>query len=123
MHIKKDEANQITKAKNIVSINKKVYMVIGYKNPTQKYLDYDIIWFPLGLYIITNCSLSFGLDGANISLELKDKMVLLNGECGGTLPATTLLDTYETIDEDGNIAISKPTIYQIILELVNHFGK
>ena len=123
MHIKEDEANQITKAKNIISINKKIYLMVGFKNPTQKYLKYDTIWFPLGLYVITNCSLSSNLDGNNLSIQLKDKMVLLNGECGGTLPATTILDTYETIDENGNTTISKPTIYQIIKELVNHFGK
>jgi len=49
-------------------------------------------------------------------------MCLLNGECGGTLPASTVFDNYETIDENGNWIIKRPTIYQIIREVVNHFG-
>ena len=49
-------------------------------------------------------------------------MCLLNGECGGTLPAATVFDNYITVDENGNEVIERPTIYMIIQELVNHFG-
>jgi hypothetical protein len=49
-------------------------------------------------------------------------MCLLNGECGGTLPAQTQFDEYETTDEKGNLVIEKVLISQIIRELVNHFG-
>ncbi len=50
-------------------------------------------------------------------------MCLLNGEFGGVIPAYTQLDHYDTIDDKGKWTIQKPTIYQIIQELVNHFGK
>jgi len=50
-------------------------------------------------------------------------MCLLNGDCGGIINASTVFDTVETVDENGNIIINRPTIYQIIMELVNHFGK
>jgi hypothetical protein len=49
-------------------------------------------------------------------------MSLLDGSCGGTIPASTQFDSYETIDENGEIIISQPTIDQIIREAVNHFG-
>jgi hypothetical protein len=38
------------------------------------------------------------------------------------LPASVVFDNAETIDENGNVIITRPTIYQIIRELVNHFG-
>ena len=50
-------------------------------------------------------------------------MVFLNGECGGTISASTTFHEYDEIDpETGNYFVSKPTIVQIIRELVNHFG-
>ena len=49
-------------------------------------------------------------------------MCLLNGDVGGIIPASTQFDTYETIDENGEWVLTRPTIYQIITELVNHFG-
>ena len=49
-------------------------------------------------------------------------MCLLNGDCGGIIPAATQFDQYETIDEKGMYKIEKPLISQIIRELVNHFG-
>lgn len=106
-----------------ISINKKVNIEIGYFNTTDKYLDYDIIWFPLGLYVITSCSSTYNASsGINLSLQLKDKMCLLNGECGGTLNSSVVFDSYETVDQNGEMYIQRPTIYQIIQQLVNHFG-
>ena len=67
-------------------------------------------------------SITHNVDGVDISLQLKDKMCLLNGDCGGVIPASTTFHEYETIDENGEYVIVKPTIYQIIQELVNHFG-
>ena len=69
-----------------------------------------------------NPSLSHSTDGTNISLTLKDKMCLLNGECGGVIPASTRFDEYETLDENGEWVIERPRIAQIIRECVNHFG-
>ena len=114
--------NNITNAKNLLSINKKMNLQIGFINTTNKYTQFPFLWFPLGLFIITDNSISYSDSGLVASLQLKDKMCLLNGDCGGTLPASVIFDTYETIDENGNAVIERPTIYQIIQELVNHFG-
>lgn len=117
-----DTNNDITSANNLLSINKKVKIQIGFNNVTDKYLEYSVLWFPLGVYVITGNSISYSDSGLVASIQLKDKMCLLNGECGGTFPASVVFDNYTTIDDNGNQIISKPTIYQIIQELVNHFG-
>ena len=114
--------NDLTKTKNLLSINKKIQVLIGFTNTTGQYADYDILWFPLGIYLIIAANISNSVSGVSISLTLHDKMALLNGECGGVLPASIILHQIEDIDEDGNTVITHPTIYQIIQELVNHFG-
>ena len=108
--------------KNLLTINKKIRVSIGFTNTTDKYIDYPILWFPQGIYVIVSLNLTHSGDGISISLTLHDKMALLNGECGGTLSASTVFHEMEDIDSEGNTFITKPTIYQIIQELVNHFG-
>lgn len=107
----------------VISINKKIYLEVGIKNTTNFYKEYPIIWYPLGLFIIISASISNTLNGATASLQLKDKMCLLNGECGGTIGASTNFHEVEEQNESGEWVINKPTIYQIIQEVVNHFGK
>ena len=87
--------------KHLFSINKKVYIEIGFKNHTDKYEQFEILWFPLGLYIIWDPSITHSVSTITISLQLKDKMCLLNGDCGGTLPSSVVFDNYSTIDENG----------------------
>ena len=107
----------------LISINKKVSIEIGFTNITQKYQQYKIIWFPQGIYVIINPSISHTTSGTTIQLSLKDKMCLLNGECGGTFPASVTFSEMDTLDEEtGQIITVQPTIYQIIYELVHHFG-
>ena len=114
--------NDLTDTKHLLSINKKVEILIGFTNTTGEYEDFPVLWFPQGTFVIITPNISHGTDGINISLTLHDKMALLNGECGGTLPASIIFHQVEDIDENGQIYIRQPTIYQIIQELVNHFG-
>ena len=108
--------------KNLLGINKKIQISIGFTNVTDKYQNYPILWFPQGIFVIISINITHSGDGVSISLTLHDKMALLNGECGGTLPASVVFHEVEEVDENGNIYITKPTIYRIIQELVNHFG-
>lgn len=114
--------NDLTDINHILSLNKKIRLEIGFTNTTNQYKEYKILWFPLGTYVIINASLSSGTSGTTISLQLKDKMCLLNGECGGVIPAPTVFHEYDTINEKGELVTSQPTIEQIIRELVNHYG-
>ena len=122
VQITNEELANVTNVNNLFSINKKIYLEIGYKNPTGKYTEYPIIWYPQGLYIINGASLSHSTSGVSLSLQLKDKICLLNGDCGGKLAASTQFDEYETIDENGDFVIMRPTMVQIIREAVNHLG-
>lgn len=118
----RDEVNDLTDINHILSLNKKVNLEIGFTNTTNQYLDYPILWFPLGVFVIISASLSKSSGGISISLQLKDKMCLLNGECGGVIPASTTFHEYDTVNKKGETITLQPTIYQIIQEVVNHFG-
>ena len=117
-----DQDGNVTNIKNLLSINKKVEILIGFLNTTDQYPNYSMIWFPQGVFVIISPNVSHTQDGINISLTLHDKMALLNGQCGGTIPASVVFHEVEFINEDGEIEISQPTIYQIIVQLLNHFG-
>lgn len=108
---------------NEISINKKVKVFIGYDNPLRSYKDYgDVIWFPCGLFVLSSANISRSTSGWNISITGKDKMCLLDGTAGGTLPAsTTFHESLVTLD-NGDVEIHYPTIFQIIYEAVNHWG-
>ena len=119
-----DENNSnITNVKNSLSINKKIKLDIGIKNNTSQYSEYDIVWFPLGTYIISSVSITnTNSQITSASLQLKDKMCLLNGECGGLLPASVTFSSYDTLDANGAYQTEQPTIYTIIKYVVNYFG-
>lgn len=58
----------------------------------------QIIWFKQGIYVCTSYSSSISTTGYTINLQGKDKMCLLNGDVGGTLPAlSTDFDKIENI--------------------------
>lgn len=120
--------NDFTKVDSLLSINKKISLQLGIVNSVNlisefpRYEKYDILWFPLGVYVIISPSITHDASNITIGLSLEDKMALLNGDVGGVISASTTLDEYETIDNNGVIYLTRPTIYQIIQELVNHFG-
>ena len=102
--------NDLTQIDTDLSINRKIRLELGidntvpnytYKvqNPitgvvTEEVIDYKQkygyrVWFPLGIYVLFDPNISHGLNGVNISMSLKDKMCLLNGDAGGVIPAST----------------------------------
>lgn len=108
----------------LFSIDKKVNIEIGIKNVFNEYLEYDIIWFPMGVFIIESASASRGTNGLTVSLSLMDKMSNLNGFCGGTLPAEVRFDEVEYWDVNVQSYVTeKIPIFDLIFELVNHYGK
>lgn len=119
-----DEENaNVTSVRNSLSINKKIKLDIGIKNITSQYQNYDIIWFPLGTYVISSVSITnTNSQITSASLQLKDKMCLLNGDCGGLLPASVTFSSYDTLDANGAYQTEQPTIYTIIKYVVNYFG-
>lgn len=117
------ETYNITNVDSLISLNKKFKLYVGYTNTLPHYEQYgDIIWFPLGVFVITTASINNSLSGCNISISAKDKMCLLNGEVGGTLPGTVNLhESYERMP-DGTTKVHKTPLYNIIRESVTEFG-
>lgn len=110
---------------NLISINKKFNIYVGYENLSVNYIEKygNIVWFPLGLFLISTANSSYSTSGINISLTAKDKMCLLDGSVGGKFPASvTFHESYETNDE-GEIYVTNPTIFTIIQESVVHYGR
>lgn len=138
-----EKENDLTQIDDDLSINRKIKLEIGFINNVPDYIyqvydqitditslqtiNYrekygDIIWFKLGIFIIFDPNISHNTNGVSISVSLKDKMCLLNGDAGGVLPASTEFHTREQEDENGIVTIDNPTIRQIIQEVVQHWG-
>lgn len=120
-----EQINQLENIDNLISINKKFKVYIGYENKIKKWKDKygDICWFPLGLYLVSDASISRSSSGVNVSVTGKDKMCLLDGSVGGMLPASVTFHEIYNEDENGDIYVTNPTIFQIIQESVVHYGK
>ena len=105
------------------AINKKIFIEVGIRNDTKQYKDYPILWFPQGVFFIKSfaCN-SSSTTALNISLTINDKMSMLNGDAGGTFPSTIILDEQDTQTETGEYATEKVLIYNIIQEVVHHWG-
>ena len=115
--IAKPEIANIEDLDNEIAINKKVKVYIG------RLVGDEIMWFNCGFYVISSASVNQSTSGWTISISGKDKMALLDGTAGGTLPtAVTFHEIFEDLG-DGNYKIDYPTIYQIIQEAVNHYGE
>ena len=136
--------NDLTQINTLFSLNRKIKLEIGIKNTVPQYI-YDtsdsqtkiiahhivnyqdiygeIIWFPLGYYVIFDPNISHSTNGVQISLSLKDKMCLLNGDAGGVIPAAVHFHEREEEGANKKKIITRPTLRQIIQECVNHFGE
>ena len=106
-----EELNDLTDIDNLLSMNKKIKVLIGIENTIDNIHD-KIIWFNQGIFVITQPSLQHSTNGVIISLQFKDKMCLLNGECGGGLPTSVTFHEYDQIigydDNDGRGYIGYP---------------
>ena len=113
----------ITNVDSLISLNKKFKLYIGYTNTLSEYKQYgDVIWFPLGVYVIVSASINNALGGSTINISAKDKMCLLNGEVGGTLTAPVSL--HESYIRNGeSTTVVKTLIYNIIRESVTELGE
>ena len=110
---------------SLFAINRKVFIEVGLKNNLAHlgyYSNYPIIKFPFGTFIIQSESLSHDVSGVTLNLSLGDKMCLLNGTAGGTLPAAINFESIDTLGPDGDLHTDYVQINQLIREMVNHFG-
>lgn len=135
-----EKNNNLANMDHLFAINKKCKLELGIKNTLPLYypqgsennpINYqskygDIVWFPLGLFIMFNPSISHGADGITISMNLKDKMCLLNGEVAGAISTPTnfsIQDEVVDLSTNQSIENNQVLIYDIIKQLVNHWGR
>ena len=88
--------NDLTNINNLLSINKKIEILVGIENHINSNYE-DIIWFPQGIYVIVQPTITNNLNSCTIQLTCKDKMCLLNGECAGNLPTSVTFHEYKQI--------------------------
>lgn len=119
-----EQTFDITNISNLLSLNKKFKLYSGYKNNLLHYSHYgNTIWFPLGVFVVTNISINNSLGGNTINLSGKDKMCLLNGEVGGKLPAPVVLHEKYIRNDDGTTTIVPALLYDIVRESVIELGE
>ena len=119
-----DSIANITNIENQISINKKVKVAIGLKNPFSEYIEEygETVWFSQGVFVLSSTNSSRSTSGWSLSITAKDKMSLLDGSAGGTFPAPTVLSDKYIYLADGSVKIEYPVLRQIIYEAVNHYG-
>lgn len=84
----------------------------------------DIIWFPLGMFVISSFNTSQSTNSYTVSIQGKDKMCLLNGTLGGTIMSLTADFGTETIeDESGESYKQDLPIKNIIREVVHEYAR
>lgn len=129
--------NDLKNINSLFAINKKCKIEKGIRNtvpeyynePTNEFINYqeeygDIVWFPLGVYVMFNPAISHQMTGVNISMQLKDKMCLLNGDLGGQIHSPVGFGIKDEIADDNGTSVKKEyaLVHDIILQLVNHWG-
>lgn len=102
----------------------RIKIEIGIQNNLIEYSNYpNIIWFPQGIFILTDFKTSAKVNNYSIKLTGKDKMCLLNGDIGGNFNAETQLDIERIQQEDGSFLDEKRPISYIIREMVHHYAQ
>ncbi len=101
-------------------LKSKFKLYIGLANNINKEYD-DIIWFPMGTYVISNFTTSQSTNNYTISITGKDKMCLLNGDLGGSLFASVDFGKEEYY-ENGITTLSYIPIKNIIREAVHAYA-
>ena len=139
-----EKENNLANVDHLFSINKKCTIELGIVNKVPKYnfkiqnqddsissytINYqeqygNIVWFPLGMYVMFNPSIAHSMQGVTISMQLKDKMCLLNGDLGGQIHSAIDFGYQDQMVDINAVSIEKNPvlIYNIIKELVNHWG-
>lgn len=105
--------------------NNKFKLEIGLKNSVDKKYP-DIIWFDMGIYIITGFSKSKNTNNFSISISGKDKMCRLNGEVSGNIMMTTDFGTIEEatkVNNEYQISLTKLPIYTIIQNAIKEYAQ
>lgn len=107
---------------NFWCYNNKFKLEIGLTNLINKTYP-DIIWFEMGIYVITSFNKSESTNSLTISISGKDKMCRLNGEVSGNLPISTDFGVEDYENEEGKIIIQKLPLDVIIRNAIKQYAQ
>lgn len=103
---------------DLITINKKAKIEVGLRNTTSFKQAGEIIWFNLGVYVLTDVVYLHDLGNATINITALDKMCLWSGDIAGELPVALDLTTL------GGVANgASATFYEMIQGLATVFGE
>lgn len=68
---------------NYLTPGTKINLYIGLTNFTNQYTNEEIIWFQMGVFILTEPTLSHTTSSTQLTISAQDKMTMLNGTLGG----------------------------------------
>ena len=117
-----EKTRNILSTTNLITTGVRFVIEVGFTNFTAFYPNNPIIWFPEGIFLVTDCSLTEDTQGLKLQVSFKDKSVLLNGELGGIIPGALNLNKRTLVTEDGEIVNADPLLKDIIYGLVTSYG-
>ena len=117
----------ITDIKNLIAIDKRTKIEIGLKAPEDieetEYKAGDIVWFPQGIFILSGASVQHNINNITLSANLKDKMCLLNGECGGMFSRAMVHTPIYDYSESTDKPVKKNVLFRtLITTLVKEYS-
>lgn len=114
--------HKVTDLKNLIAINKRARIYIGYTNTGNQYLEYDMFWFPLGTFTLQNPSVTHSNSGVQVQVKLSDLMTLLNGTNGGDLQMAIIHSPVTTVI-DGEYKDEAAILVDLVKTLVTDMGR
>lgn len=106
------------------ALTTRIKVEIGLTNSLIDYQKYDdIIWFPQGVFVLTDFKTQAKVNQYTINISAKDKMCLLNGDVSGNFNAETQLDSERHFLDDGGYEDEKKPLSYIIREMVHHYAQ
>ena len=106
------------------SLNTKIKIEIGLENVIDIENYEPTIWFPLGVFILSNFSYSKSATNYSIQLQGKDKMCLLNGDVSGEIYASVDFGSEDLLNKETNtVERVEIPIEDIIREGVREYAR
>jgi hypothetical protein len=111
--------HKITDLKNLIAINKRARVYVGYSNTGYQYTNYSMFWFPLGTFSLQNPSVTYSNSGVQVQVKLSDLMTKLNGTDGGDLQMAIVHSPIinASTEKEENVSFK-----ELITTLVKNFG-
>lgn len=103
------------------ALKNKFKLEVGLKNEIDSNYP-EIVWFKMGIYVLTSFNVSYSVNNCSISIQGKDKMCLLNGEIGGALESPVDFGAIDEKQPNGDIIKIKLKIKDIIRNAVHVYG-